>query len=51
MIMADSLDPRDGVVERNSKLVKELEIEEVKLFDESNLRSIRIGKNLFESFK
>ena len=48
--MTQSLDPRDGEVERNPKLAEEFEIEEIKLFDDSNPRIVKISKNLPNDF-
>ena len=45
MISIESLDPRGDEVERNPKLSKEVEIEEVKLFGEYDDQSVRIRKN------
>ena len=42
MIAEDYLDLRDGEVERNLKSTKESDIEEVKLFNESNPRLRKI---------
>ena len=51
MITIKSLDPGDGEVERNPKLTKELEIEEVKLFEDFNPILVRIVKILPNDFK
>ena len=51
MIKTKSLNPRDKEAERNLKPTKESKIEKIKLFDESNPRSIRIDKNLPDDFK
>ena len=51
MITTDSLDSRDREVERNAKLIEKLEIEEVRLFDDFDLRLVRIMKNMLVDFK
>ena len=51
MIVMNSLDLRDGDAERNLKSFEELEIENVKLFKESNLRLVRIVKIFPEDLK
>ena len=51
MIVIDFLDLRDGEAERNPKSVKELEIEKLKLFNESNPRLVSVRKNLPNDFK
>ena len=51
MIMIESLNLRDGEVERNLKLTKESNIEEVKLFEELDPWIVRIRKNLPNEFK
>ena len=51
MIMTESLHPRDREVERNPKPTEESKIKEIKLFDESDPRIVRIGKNLLDDFK
>ena len=51
MIMAKSLDPKDGEVERNPKLIEDPEIEEMKLFEELNPRIMRVRKNFPNDFK
>ena len=49
--MAESLHPRDGEVERKPKSAKESKIEEVKLFIDFDLRTMRVRKNLPSDFK
>ena len=51
MITKNFLDPKDGEVERNPRSTKELEIEKVKLFSESNPRLVRVRKDLPNNFK
>ena len=51
MIVAYSLYPSDGEVERNLKSVKESKIKEVKLFEEYDPRLEKVRKNLPECFK
>ena len=51
MIVVDSLDPKEKEVERNLKLVKELEIKMAKLFREFHLRLVKVKKNLLNDVK
>ena len=51
MITTKSLDPKDRDVERNTNLIVELKIEEVKLFRDANPKTMRVGKNLPNDFK
>ena len=51
MITIKSLNLRDKEAKRNPKLAKESEIEEIKLFDEFDPRTMRINKNLPKDFK
>ena len=46
MIVENFLDPRNVKGERSLKLIEESEIDVVKLFGESNLRSVMVRKNL-----
>ena len=50
MINTELLDSRDEEIERNLK-VAESKIEEIRLFDDSNPKYVRIGKNLPIDFK
>ena len=49
--MEDSLNLKDGEEERNLKPTKHSKTKEVKLFSESNPRSVKVGKNLPNDFK
>ena len=51
MISTEYLDPRGDERERNPKPSEEVEIEEVKQFDNHNYWSIKIEKHLPEEFK
>ena len=51
MIATYFLDLRDREEERNSKPVKESEIEEVKLFGKFDPKLVKVRKNLLEGFK
>ena len=51
MIIVESLDLRDEKVERNPKSIEESKIKEVKIFDDPNPKSIKIGKSLLVNFK
>ena len=49
--MIEAMNLKDRDVERNLKLAEELNIEEVKLFKDYDIRPIRIGKNQPNNFK
>ena len=51
MITIESLNPRDGDVERNPKPIIESEIEEVKLFGDTDPKIVRVGNNFLNDFK
>ena len=51
MITKESLDLKGDNTERNPELIEESKVEKVKLFNDNDHRSIRIGKNLPNHFK